>query len=195
MLTRACERAGRAGLEFGVGIPGSVGGWLRMNAGTREREVKDAALRVSLAGPDGGVRELAAHKLEWHYRALELPPGTLVLGAHFATRPGDPVQIRAAQTAQLASRRATQPVNQPSCGSVFKNPPGEHAGRLIDAAGLKGSRAGGAEISPLHANFIVTRSGARAADVLELIARAREQVGARFGVALETEVQIVGEDP
>jgi UDP-N-acetylmuramate dehydrogenase len=141
------------------------------------------------------VREVAAAELRWHYRALELPQGSIVLEARLHTRAGEPTAIRAAQAAQLEQRRKTQPIHERSCGSVFKNPPGDHAGRLIDAAGLKGASAGSAEISRMHANFIVTRGRARAADVLELIELARHTVAARFGVVLETEVQIVGEQP
>ena len=116
-----------------------------------------------------------------------------MLGARFRTQPYDPPAIRARMDALLAQRRATQPVSERSCGSVFKNPPGDHAGRLIEAAGLKGSRAGAARISELHANFIVTERGASAADVLALIERAQEAVARAFGVALELEVRVVGE--
>ena len=194
-LTRGCLAQARAGLEFGVGIPGCVGGWIRMNAGTREREMKDVVESVTLLDAQGAVQELAASQLRWHYRRLDLPPGSVVLGARFRAEPGDAEQIRAEQAAQLARRRETQPIHERSCGSVFKNPAGDHAGRLIEAAGLKGACEGSAEISRLHANFIVTRGKARAADVLALIERARQAVASRFGVALETEVEIVGDEP
>ena len=118
-----------------------------------------------------------------------------MIGGHFATRPGDPQAIRARMREHLDHRRETQPVNEPSCGSVFKNPEGDHAGRLIEAAGLKGSRIGGAQISTLHANFIVNRGDASARDVLSLVERARREVEARFGVHLETEVRVIGEEP
>jgi UDP-N-acetylmuramate dehydrogenase len=141
----------------------------------------------------GGSRsEQPASALRFSYRRLERPADSILLGARLALQPDDPAAIRERMRAQLDARRATQPVDQPSCGSVFKNPPGDFAGRLIEAAGLKGLRCGGAQISELHANFIVT-SEARAADVLELIARARSAVAERFGVELETEVQVVGE--
>jgi UDP-N-acetylmuramate dehydrogenase len=191
-LTRFAAQAGLAGLEFGVGIPGTLGGWLAMNAGTREREVKDAVTRVEWLAA-GRRCEHPASALRFGYRRLERPEGAILLGARLALAPDDPAAIRARMRAQLEARRATQPVDQPSCGSVFKNPPGDFAGRLIEAAGLKGLRCGGAQISELHANFIVT-SSARARDVLELIARARAEVAAQFGVQLETEVQILGEE-
>jgi UDP-N-acetylmuramate dehydrogenase len=191
-LTRFAAQEGLAGLEFGVGIPGTLGGWLAMNAGTRERELGDAVAAAEWLS--GGARSLQPRSaLRFGYRRLERPPDAILLGARLALEPGDPAAIRARMRDQLEARRATQPVDQPSCGSVFKNPPGDFAGRLIEAAGLKGLRRGGAQISELHANFIVT-SGARAADVLELIALARSAVAERFGVRLETEVQIMGED-
>jgi UDP-N-acetylmuramate dehydrogenase len=195
-LTRFAAERGRAGLEFGIGIPGTIGGWVAMNAGTREREVKDVVASVELFDPaEGQVRELARSELHFAYRRVDLPPGSVVLAASFATTPDDPDAIRERQKKGLAQRRATQPIDQPSCGSVFVNPPGDFAGRLIEAAGLKGAREGGAAISELHANFIVNLGGARAGDVLRLIERAREAVRARFGVALETEVKIVGAEP
>lgn len=195
-LTRFAAEHGRAGLEFGVGIPGTIGGWVAMNAGTREREVKDVIASVELFDPgEGLVRELARAELRFAYRKAELPPGSVVLAARFSTTPDDSDAIRERQKKGLAQRRATQPVDQPSCGSVFVNPPGDFAGRLIEAAGLKGAREGGAAISELHANFIVNTGGARAGDVLRLIERAREAVRAQFGIALETEVKIVGAEP
>lgn len=193
-LTRLCAESGRAGLEFGVGIPGTIGGWLRMNAGTRERSVSEVAHEVELLDlADGREGWVPAASLAWHYRALEVPATAVVLGGRFRTRADEPAAIRARMDALLGQRRATQPISERSCGSVFKNPPGDHAGRLIEAAGLKGSRAGEARISELHANFIVTERGATAADVLALIERAQETVAKSFGVALEPEVRIVGE--
>jgi UDP-N-acetylmuramate dehydrogenase len=194
-VTRFAADHGRAGLEFAVGIPGTVGGWIAMNAGTREREMKDVVTSVELFDPSLG-REvtLGAQALRFHYRRTELPPGAIVLAASFATRADEPDAIRERHKRLLAQRRATQPVDQPSCGSVFVNPPGDFAGRLIESAGLKGARSGGAMISPLHANFIVNAGGARAADVLALVGRARAAVLERSQVALQTEVQVVGED-
>lgn len=195
--TRICRFAadqGLSGLEFAVGIPGTVGGWLAMNAGIGSREVKDAVRALEWLDPESGLRELPASALRFHYRALELPPGAVVLSATFQAEPDAPEAIRARMRELLARRRETQPIDELSCGSVFKNPPGDHAGRLIEAAGLKGASEGAAQISTVHANFIVNRGGARAADVLRLIERARAAVAERFGVELETEVRIVGED-
>ena len=195
MLTRFCADEGLAGLEFGVGIPGTVGGWIAMNAGIPEREMRDVVERVEIFDPvDTEPRELAGEELQWAYRRLELPAHALVLSATFALSDDEPAAIRERMREYLDRRLATQPVNEPSCGSVFKNPEGDRAGRLIDAAGLKELRVGGAEISGLHANFIVNRGGATASDVLALIARTTEEVEARFGVRLETEVRVLGEE-
>ncbi len=194
-LARFCADHGRAGLEFAVGIPGTVGGWIAMNAGIHAREMKDVVLEVELYDPATGALETRARAaLAFRYRATALPPGAVVVAARFRTEPGAKAEIREAQKQLLAQRRATQPVDQPSCGSVFKNPPGDYAGRLIEAAGLKGAQAGGARVSELHANFIVTSANARAADVLALIARAQDEVRKRFGVELEPEVRTLGDD-
>ena len=193
-LTRFCADEGLAGLEFGVGIPGTVGGWIAMNAGIPEHEMRDVVERVEIFDPlDHEGRELTGEELHWRYRRLELPAQALVLSATFVLSVEEPAAIRERMREYLDRRLATQPVNEPSCGSVFKNPEGDQAGRLIDAAGLKELRVGGAEISGLHANFIVNRGGATASDVLALIARATEEVETRFGVRLETEVRMLGE--
>ncbi len=192
-VTRAAAEAGLAGLEFAIGIPGTVGGWVAMNAGTREREMRDVLARVEWVTREGEPQAADRDALVFEYRHTRLPEGSVVTGARFALRPDDPERIRGRMREQMEARRASQPVDQPSCGSVFKNPPGDHAGRLIEASGLKGQRAGEAAISDLHANFIVTRPGARAADVLELIELARERVRERTGIELETEARIVGE--
>jgi UDP-N-acetylmuramate dehydrogenase len=193
-LTRFCVERGLSGLEFGAGIPGTIGGWIAMNAGVHEREVRDAALEVEAMTPTGGaVRRLSPHSLRFVYRALRgVAPGSVLLSVLFAVSVSTPERVKAEVERHLAKRSSTQPLDVPSCGSVFKNPPGDFAGRLIEAAGLKGLRVGGAEISTVHANFIVNRGGAKAADVLALIERARAAVHARHGVDLHTEVHVVG---
>jgi len=192
-VVRLCARHGLAGLEFGAGVPGTVGGWVAMNAGVPGREVGGAVLDVEVAGPGDARRRLAREEMDFVYRgARGLAPGAVVLAARFRLEPAPAQAVRAEIERHLAHRRATQPIDQPSFGSVFKNPPGERAGRLIELAGLKGTRIGGARISSVHANFIVNAGGATAADVLALMRRAVEAVRERSGVELEPEVRIVG---
>jgi len=193
-IIKFCEQHGFTGLEFAVGIPGTVGGWVAMNAGIGEREMKDVVANVESMTPDGENLHVAARdELRFEYRALcGLPSGSILLGATLQLEPGDPEAIRSEIKRLLALRASKQPTNQPSCGSVFKNPRQYSAGQLIDEAGLKGLRIGGAEISRLHANFIVNLGGATTADVLALIERAREVVKQRTGIELELEVKILG---
>jgi len=183
-LTRFCVERGLAGLEFGAGIPGTVGGWTAMNAGIGQREVKDAVLEVEVMSPTGAwVRHLSRDTLRFTYRALRgLAPGSVIVSTLFGVTPSTAEAVRAVIEPQLARRSATQP-------------PGDFAGRLIEAAGLKGLRVGGAEISTVHANFIVNRGGAQAADVVGLIERVRTTVRELTGRTLELEVRIVGRRP
>lgn len=193
-LTRFCRDHGLSGLEFGAGIPGSIGGWIAMNAGIPSRETKDAVREIEVMSPSGRqLRHLPRERLGFQYRCLRgLAPGSVILSALLAVAPSERGRVAAAIDELLERRAATQPLDVPSCGSVFKNPPGGHAGRLIEAAGLKGARHGGAQISTLHANFIVNTGGASASDVLALIGHARAAVRLRTGVLLEPEVRIWG---
>jgi UDP-N-acetylmuramate dehydrogenase len=193
-LVNFCSERGFAGLEFGAGIPGTLGGWLAMNAGIPEREIGDAVREIEVLSPTGEkTRRLARAQLDFRYRRLcGLASGSVILAASLEVVASDAAVVRKEVARLLARRAATQPLDVPSCGSVFQNPPGDYAGRLIEAAGLKGERAGDAEISPVHANFIVNRGRARAADVLALVERARARVAREFRIELEPEVRIVG---
>jgi UDP-N-acetylmuramate dehydrogenase len=193
-LTRFCRERGLAGLEFGVGIPGTLGGWVAMNAGIGTRELKDVVREVEVMSPAGrNLRAFPRDALRFRYRALVgLAEGSVVISALLAIAIADRERVEAESERLLARRRATQPVDQPSCGSVFKNPRGHFAGQLIEAAGLKGETRGGAMISPLHANFIVNCGGATASDVLALIGHARALVRLKTGIQLEPEVKIWG---
>jgi len=192
-ITRRCVERGLAGLEFAAGIPGTMGGWVAMNAGVHEREVKDVLALAEVMRPDGTIVTLSNAALDFRYRAAAgLPSGAIVLSVTFDLRGSTREAVAAEVERHLSRRAATQPLDIPSCGSVFKNPTGDFAGRLIEAAGLKGTRVGGAEISTVHANFIVNRGGATAADVLALVERTRAAVLARTGIRLEPEVRIVG---
>jgi UDP-N-acetylmuramate dehydrogenase len=196
-LTNFCIERGLAGLEFGCGIPGSIGGWLAMNAGIPGREVKDVVQEIEVISPTGReVRHIPRAELRFAYRALRgLAPGSVILSALFRVSLSDTASVRAEVDRLLAARQGSQPLNVPSCGSVFVNPPGDFAGRLIEAAGLKGRRLGGAEISPIHANFIANRGDATAADVLALIQEAQAAVWQTAGVRLVTEVRVIGGKP
>jgi UDP-N-acetylmuramate dehydrogenase len=192
-VTRVCQERGLSGLEFSAGIPGSVGGWVTMNAGIPDHEVGPLVAEIRVATPSDGTLWIAREELRFEYRCVHgIPPRSVVLAAHFQLAPGEREQIRKEIDRHIAHRRSTQPIDRPSCGSVFKNPPGEHAGRLIELAGLKGVREGGAQISPLHANFIVNTGNATASDVTALIERAQNAVRDQRGIELETEVRIVG---
>lgn len=195
VLLRRVEQAGLGGLASLAGVPGTVGGAIRLNAGTALGEIGARVLRVDLVLRDGSNTTLQAEEIGFRYRHARLPAGAIVVRATLRLTREGVAEEQAAIQHHLARRKATQPLELPSCGSVFKNPPGDHAGRLIEAAGLKGARRGGAQISEKHANFIVNLGGARAADVLGLINLARDTVRQRFGVTLEPEVHVVGDWP
>jgi UDP-N-acetylmuramate dehydrogenase len=183
---------GLVGAEFSAGIPGTLGGATAMNAGTRIGEMKQLLRRVELATSDG-LGFVPAEALRLAYRHCELPAGAVVTRVELQLRPGDVATSRAAMEADLAHRRRTQPLHQPSFGSTFWNPPGRFAGQLIEAVGLKGHRVGGAMFSEVHANFIVNLGMASAADVLALVRLARARVEERFGERLQTEVKLLGQ--
>ncbi len=193
-LVKFCIRHGFSGLEFGAGIPGTIGGWVAMNAGIPSREVQHVLREIEVMAPSGsGVRHLERSSLCFVYRGLRgLAPGSVILSALFAVSFATPALVKAEVDRLLARRAQTQPLDVPSCGSVFKNPPGDHAGRLIELVGLKGHRVGGAQISPLHANFITNLGSATAADVLALMREAQTRVRAQTGRRLVPEVKVIG---
>lgn len=183
---------GLTGMEFIAGIPGTLGGAVAMNAGTRLGEMKDLVTRVELATADGAGWVPAAD-LGFAYRTCRLPPGAVVTRVELRLRPGDVARSAALMREDRERRRRTQPLDRPTFGSTFTNPPGDFAGRLIEAAGLKGHRVGNATWSDVHANFIVNLGGATAADVLALIRLARQRVLEQAGIRLETEVRFLGQ--
>jgi UDP-N-acetylmuramate dehydrogenase len=183
---------GLVGMEFIAGIPGTLGGALAMNAGTKLGEMKDVVRRVEVATAEGaGFLDAAA--LGFAYRTCRLPPGAVATRIEFALRAGDVAASERAMQADREQRRRTQPLDRPSFGSTFRNPPGDHAGRLVEAVGLRGHRIGGAAWSDVHANFVVNLGGATARDVLALVNLARSRVKESFGIVLETEVRLLGE--
>jgi len=191
-LSRAAVAHGLAGLEYAEGIPGTVGGALFMNAGAYGGEVAHAVESVEGLERDGRALDLPGHALAFGYRRSALPPGFVVTAVRFRLRRAEPGQVRNRMDEARARRTAAQPHGRANAGSIFKNPNGDHAGRLIEVAGLKGARAGRARISERHANFIVNEGGARAADVKALMDVAQRVVWERSGVWLEPEVQLVG---
>jgi UDP-N-acetylmuramate dehydrogenase len=192
VVARQCSRWELGPAEFFAGIPGSVGGALRMNAGAFGGETWEKIIEVDVVNRRGEVRTRGREGYQVEYRQVRGPLEEWFLAARFKfdehyTAAADRIRTL------VAERKARQPLGLPSCGSVFKNPPGDHAARLIEAADLKGARIGGAEVSPKHANFIINTGGATAAHIEALINRVRDTVLARHGIRLETEVQFLGE--
>ncbi len=183
---------GLVGMEFVAGIPGTLGGAVAMNAGTRVGEMKDVVARVELATADG-AGFVEAKDLGFAYRTCRLPRGAVVTRVEVALREGDVAESERVMQEDRARRRRTQPLDRPTFGSTFRNPPGDFAGRLVEAVGLKGHRVGNATWSDVHANFVSNLGGATARDVLALVNLARSRVKAAFGIVLEPEVRLVGE--
>jgi UDP-N-acetylmuramate dehydrogenase len=191
--TEYCIQEGFAGSEFLCGIPGSIGGALTMNAGTMGTEIKDITKAVTYIAPGGTVETRDREELTFGYRHLALPPQSIILQATFNLREEPPRFVTRAMKKNMKWREDAFPSGHPSAGCIFLNPAGGAAGKLIDKAGLKGTRIGKAQISEKHANFIVNLGGATAEDVLSLIALAKKRVFERSGIRLIPEVRIVGE--
>ena len=195
-LAKRCATAGLAGFDWAISIPGTVGGAVWANAGAHGGEMSQVVREVEVLGPDGERRRLGPQECAFAYRESRFKHGDeVILGATIGLAPGDPDAIRALVDGHQAHRRATQPLADQNAGSVFRNPPGDHAGRLIEAAGLKGHRLGSARVSELHANFIVTDRGGLAADVRALGDHVRAAVAGRFGAELRYEIEFVGDWP
>jgi len=189
LLTAQAATRGAVGVDGLAGIPGSVGGALRMNAGT-DREIGEFVRAVAVQTP--GKPDPHAVTPQYFYRHTTLARDAVVAWATLAFERGDTKAVRERMQDRLVRRKSTQPLQFPNAGSCFRNPPGDKAGRLIEAAGAKGWSCGGAQVSELHANFIVNRDGATAGDIASLLARVRRAVFERFGVELVPEVHFVG---
>ena len=193
-LAKFCAQQSLAGLGFLIGVPGTVGGALAMNAGAHGGETWPQVDEVEVLFRDGRIEWLAAADFEYGYRQVQLPRGFAgFVGVRFALSVDQGGRAALEMKQWLARRKATQPVGKPSCGSVFRNPPGDHAARLIEHCGLKGQRIGGAVVSEMHANFIINEADATAADIEALIAQVQATVQQRTGIALQAEVRVVGE--
>jgi len=192
-LVRLSHKKGLAGLEFLAGIPGTVGGAVAMNAGAWGKSTGDVVAAVEILTTDGEALTKKRSELQFGYRKTGLPIGSVVVKALFKGTQDRPEAIGERIWDFLERRKASQPLNYPSAGSVFKNPPHDYAGRLIESVGLKGKRIGGAMISDKHANVIVNVGGASAQDILTLMETARRRVIEQTGVDLEPEIKVVGE--
>jgi UDP-N-acetylmuramate dehydrogenase len=195
-LARICADHDLTGFEWAIGVPGTVGGAVYQNAGCWGGELSDVLVEAAGFLPGRGCETWPAAEVGLGYRTSALREGALrgalVIGARIQLAPGDGEASRRQMAQWTAQRTTTQPIRTKNCGSVFKNPPGDSAGRLVEASGLKGAREGDAEVSTQHANFIVNGGGAGAADVDRLIRRVQATVAERFGVELEPEVERVG---
>ncbi len=191
-VASAARDAGVAGLEFLRGIPGTVGGAVRMNAGAYGREVNDILVSADVILRSGERRTLSLAELGYTYRHSELPEGAIVIGATFTGSPGDPATIGAEMDRIAAEREASQPLRSKTGGSTFKNPPGQKAWALVDGAGCRGLKIGAAQVSEKHCNFLLNLGGATSADIEALGEEVRRRVHAHSGVMLEWEIQRVG---
>ncbi|SKB50651.1 UDP-N-acetylmuramate dehydrogenase [Sphingopyxis flava] len=192
LVSSTARDAGIAGFEFLRSIPGTVGGFVRMNGGAYGSEVKDILVEADVVLRTGERRTLATARLGYTYRHSELPEGAVVIGATFRGRPGEPADIQAEMDRISASREAAQPLRSKTGGSTFKNPEGRKAWQLVDEAGCRGLRVGGAEVSEKHTNFLINTGSATSGDIERLGEEVRRRVKAKSGIELEWEIQRVG---
>lgn len=190
-VTEAFRRS-LGGLEFAVDIPGTIGGALTMNAGNRTEGIGDVVSSATVLKDNGNLKRLTSDELVWGYRKGAFLPTDIVLECELTLTPTDPFYIRGKMEGAHARRKKTQPFSRASCGSVFRNPEGDSAGRLIEEAGLKGFTIGGAQVSDKHANFIINNGSAQAQDVYDLIRAVQEKVFEVHGTKLEPEVRFLG---
>jgi UDP-N-acetylmuramate dehydrogenase len=192
LVSSSARDAGIAGLEFLRGIPGTVGGFVRMNGGAYGREVADVLVDCEIVLPDGESLVLPVNELRYSYRHSALPPEAIVVSARFKGVPGDPAAIGAEMDRIAAAREESQPLRSKTGGSTFKNPPGEKAWQLVDAAGCRGLKQGCAQVSEKHTNFLINTGNATSADIEGLGELVRQRVAQSQGVTLEWEIERVG---
>jgi len=192
-LAKLSAESGLAGFEKASGIPGSVGGAVRMNAGAFGQETFDRLVSIEAFDREGRAVKLEKKNMSFGYRRVDGLDGLTIISACFEFEPGETGVLLQDRSCVLAARETKQPLEYPSAGSVFKRPPGDYASRLIDAAGLKGFKVGGAEVSAKHAGFIVNSGGATASEIYALMGEVRERVKAKTGVELELEQILLGE--
>ncbi|WP_423601947.1 UDP-N-acetylmuramate dehydrogenase [Sphingomonas sp. MS122] len=192
LVSSTARDAGITGVEFLRSIPGTVGGFVRMNGGAYGRETAEVLVECEVVLRSGERRTLAVEALGYTYRHSELPEGAVVVSACLRGEPGDPAAIQAEMDRIAAAREESQPLRSKTGGSTFKNPPGDKAWRLVDAAGCRGLRKGGAQVSEKHTNFLLNLGDATSADIEELGEEVRAKVKASSGIELEWEIQRVG---
>jgi UDP-N-acetylmuramate dehydrogenase len=193
-LLYRCIEEGWKGLEFAAGLPGGVGGAVVMNAGLKDKGVGELIEEVIIMDKAGQVEHLSRSELQFSYRKSNIPPDYIILGVKMLLEIGNQSEIKQEIERYYQKRKVTQPLNSYSAGCIFKNPPGDSAGRIIDSLGLKGFTIGKAQISPIHANFIVNQGGATATQIIELMEYVRSKVLEELGLDLEPEIQIWGKD-
>jgi UDP-N-acetylmuramate dehydrogenase len=193
-VVNICKEKGFSGLEFAEGIPGSVGGAIAMNAGAYGGEMKDVVEGVEIMERDGKICFIRGASVGFSYRGSRLPDGAIILKVRLIFKRCSVEDVRRKMIKCRDRRRKTQAIKMPNAGSIFKNPNGESAGRLIEEAGLKGMQYGGAKISEVHANYIVNLGDANASDIMALMAHARDKVYQLKGIVLEPEIKVIGED-
>ena len=191
-LLKYCVQQSLSGMEFIAGIPGTVGGAVIMNAGAYGEEIGARLQKVSIVTSEGKTEEIEHSQISFEYRKTSLPVNAIVYSVILGLKKGKKELIKEKIESNFKKRKESQPLDMPSCGSVFKNPPGKFAGKLIEESGLKGKKIGGAMISPKHANFIVNTGNAKASDIIELINTTKKKVKEDTGIDLETEINVVG---
>lgn len=191
-LINFAKKNGYSGLEALTGIPGTVGGAIYMNAGSFGTEIKDVITSVTLMKMDGSIVILEKEKLKFSYRSSNIPDDAVILSANLILKKDSPQDVSAHMNEFLKKRKNSQPIGRPSAGCVFKNPAGDFAGRLIEAAKCKGMRVGDVEVSTVHANYFINRGKATCRDFIELMEIVRERVKDYSGITLEPEIKIIG---
>jgi len=191
-LVQTAFKHGFSGFEFAVGIPGTLGGALAMNAGTATEGIGTIVSKLTVYRPQVGLVRIQGNELPWGYRSSGIPERDIIVEAELMAKPGNIMQIQAKMEAALNRRKAAQPLTKPSAGSIFRNPSKSSVGKMIEDLGLKGYRIGGAEVSTKHANFIVNNGSATAADVLAIIMEIRRRVKDVYGTELQTEIRFIG---
>jgi UDP-N-acetylmuramate dehydrogenase len=193
-LINFAKKKGYSGIEALVGIPGTVGGAIYMNAGSFGTEIKDAIISVALMKMDGEIVILGKDELRFSYRSSNIPDDTVILSANLILKKDSPENVSARANEFLKKKKHSQPIGQLSAGCVFKNPAGDFAGRLIEAAKCKGMRIGDVEVSTVHANYFVNRGKATCRDFIELMDVVRDRVKEYSGITLESEIKIIGKN-